>query len=254
MITPVSKPAISAVLIVRDAERVLERCLASLAAFDDVVLYDNGSADETLAIARRFANVRVASGAFDGFGPTRNSAAALARNDWILPVDADEWLTPELTQALLALRPEGDRSVYAFWRRNLFLGHRMNSRLGREWIRRLYHRRFVRFEGRVHESFHTLDGSPIEVRPLAGEIMHDPYGSIGHLFQKRWLYAQPDLRGELRGAHPFMATLHAAWRFLRCYLLYGGLIDGWRGFVLSVAEAYGTFLKYVWNYASRRQP
>ncbi len=91
------------VLIVRDGAATLAATLRSLRNFPEVVVYENGSVDDTLAICERFANVRVIRGEFMGFGPTRNRAASFARASWILSIDADERLGDELVTALDAL-------------------------------------------------------------------------------------------------------------------------------------------------------
>ncbi|MGH8131284.1 MAG: glycosyltransferase, partial [Steroidobacteraceae bacterium] len=89
-------------MLTRDCAATLDRCLSSLADFAEVLVYDNGSTDTTVEIAARYPNVRIVKGYFDGFGPTRNRVDALARHDWILKMDSDEWLSTELTVALLA--------------------------------------------------------------------------------------------------------------------------------------------------------
>lgn len=241
---------ISAVLIVGDGVRGLRRCLDSLRAFDDVVVLDNGGNGEAAAIIAECPWVRRIAGEFEGFGPTRNRAAEAARHDWILTIDADEWATPRLIETLRGGAPADPRFIHTLLRRSIFLGRPLRSGLGRERLKRLYHRRHYRFEGRVHEWFVAIEGGRPRCRRLVGEVWHDSYTDIGELFHKRWLYAQPELRDHLRLRHPALALLRAWWRFLRCYLLKAGFIDGWRGLVLAYAEGYGTFLKYVWRYGS----
>jgi len=242
---------VSIVLIVRNAERTLARCLASTTGFDDVVMVDTGSTDATLSIAAQHPHVRVLHEAFEDFSANRNAAAAHARYDWVCPLDGDEWFDPVLAAQLNAFSPTSNRQVHAFWRYNWFLGRRLRSKLGREWIRRVYHREQVQFVGAVHERLLLIDnGNWPSVAKLAGHVGHDPYAGVGHLFEKRWTYARPDLR-KVKAAHPAIASLRALWRFLRGWVFAGGVIDGWRGFVLASADAYGVFLKYVWGYAAR---
>ncbi|TVQ41650.1 MAG: glycosyltransferase family 2 protein [Wenzhouxiangella sp.] len=241
--------AISVVLIVRDAEPTLERCLAALDRFDEVLVYENGSTDRSAEIARACPNVCLVTGEFEGFGPTRNKAAALACHDWILALDADEFLDKTAVDALAGLALDSDPgAVYALRRRNWLAGRALRSRLGTEKVKRLYHRDHHHFDGHVHERLLDGRGDRARARLLPGRLEHHPYRDIGQLFEKRWRYADPRLRGASR-LHPALALLRAGWRFVRCYVLHYGLIDGWRGLVLSVAEAYGSFLKYAWAYA-----
>jgi glycosyltransferase involved in cell wall biosynthesis len=254
MNVPTAPPLpISAVMLARDASETLARSLDSLADCAEVLVYDNGSTDGTQDLARRYANVRVIEGHFDGFGPTRNRAAALARHDWILNIDSDEWLTPQLRAALRGATLDNAAIIYTFMRRNLMFGVPPRSRMGRELIHRLYHRQHSGWSGKVHENLGPLDGSRLQMIHLAGELWHDPYRSVGHLFHKRWVYAQPGLRDRLKPLHPALAAVRALWRFLRGYVVQYGFVDGWRGFVVSVADAYGTFLKYTWAYAEKRR-
>lgn len=247
MIQPTLLP-VSAVILAQEDGPDLRRCIASLADFDEVLIYSNGPGE--IAGGDR---VRVIKGHFDGFGPTRNRAAELARHDWIFNIDSDEWLKPELQASLRALQLNDPKLIYTLNRRNLMFGHVPRSIYGWELIHRLYHRRHTGWTGKVHESIGPLDGSPMRMQHLKGELWHDPYRSVGHLFQKRWIYAQPELRDRLKAQHPALASLRGLWRFVRCYLIQLGFIDGWRGFVVSVADAYGTFLKYAWAYAEKHR-
>ena len=242
---------VSIVIITRDSARLLRRCLDSTRGFDDVIVFDNGSTDDTLDIASGYDHVRVLQGPFVDFSDVRNRAAAQADNDWICPLDADEWLSDELASALQSFASDDPQTVHAFWRLNWFAGRQLRSKLGREWIRRVYHRRQVRFAGAVHEHLECLDGSRPKVEPMPGAVHHDPYRDVGHLFHKRWYYAKPALRGAKRGG-PLAASLRAIWRFLRGYIFAYGFIDGWRGFAIATADAYGVFLKYLWGFAARR--
>ena len=88
------------VLITRDAAATIERTLESLAGFPEVVVYDNGSTDATIERCRRFANVRVETGDFFGYGKTKNHAVSLARGDWVLSIDADEYVGETLLAEL----------------------------------------------------------------------------------------------------------------------------------------------------------
>jgi len=91
---------ISCVIIVKNAQKTITNTLASLSLFDDVVLYDNGSTDQTIQIAKTFKNVSLIQGEFKGFGWTKNHAAKFAKNNWILSLDADETISMQLANTL----------------------------------------------------------------------------------------------------------------------------------------------------------
>ena len=118
---PETGAGIAVVIITRDAAARLGQVLDAVRGFAEVVIFDNGSADATREIAAGYPNVRVHEGEFIGFGPTKNKAVALAERDWILALDADEVLSPELADEILA-RDLDPAKVYALPFRNFFRG------------------------------------------------------------------------------------------------------------------------------------
>ena len=102
---------ISAVVLAKNNEKTIEKTLKSLVAFDDVVVYDNGSSDETMQIAKSFSNVNLIEGEFRGFGWTKNHATSFAKNDWILIIDSDEVVDTELL-AELKNKKLDEKTVY----------------------------------------------------------------------------------------------------------------------------------------------
>ena len=91
---------ISVVVLAKNSENTIEKTLKSLIEFDDVVVYDNGSTDKTINIAKSFKNVNLIEGEFKGFGWSKNKASSFARNDWILIIDSDEVIDNELLKEL----------------------------------------------------------------------------------------------------------------------------------------------------------
>ena len=179
---------ISVAIIVKDGEKYIGQCLQSLAAFDEVLLMDTGSADRTLEIARNFGNVRIEEGEFDGFGPTKNRAAGLARHDWILSIDSDEVVTPELSKEILSLSLDDSR-VYRFSRQSYYNGKFIK---GCGWypdrILRLYNKARTAFnDNNVHESVMVKAG--MGITDLSGAIKHYPYDSAGSLVTKLQFYS-----------------------------------------------------------------
>lgn len=242
---------ISAVVITRDAASTLRATLESLAGFDEVVVYDNGSHDETCAIAREFGNVVLHEGEFLGFGPTKNLAAGLARNDWVLSIDADESVSPALLAAIAAA-DRGDPDVaYSVHRANFLMGREVrHAGWGYDWLVRLYHRKATRLtEVMVHEIVLPPAGGRI-VR-LQGDLLHDAVRDLGGFLVKIDRYS------ELRRADPPSASMlplivaRATWSFIRSYFIRLGILDGWRGLVIAISDANGTFFKYMKPYADR---
>ena len=144
---------ISVTIIVKNGERYLGECLSALDAFEEIILLDNGSRDRTLEIASQFQNVKIVKHHFIGFGPLKNLAADHAGNSWILSIDCDEILSPELLKEIQSLSLD-ERCVYRFSRRSYY---------NQKWIRgcgwypdrilRIYSKERAAFNAnQVHES------------------------------------------------------------------------------------------------------
>ena len=173
---------VSAVMIVKNGARTIRKSLESLREFDDVIVYDNGSTDETVIVAREFPNVNLIEGNFDGFGTTKNRAASYAKNDWILIIDSDEVVDEELLHALKTklLDP---KSIYivnflAFYKEIQIKHCGWNN----QKIRRLYNKTVTRFnDNAVHENI-IDEGMKKEF--IEGNMKHYSYMSISDFIVK----------------------------------------------------------------------
>ncbi|MDD9815026.1 MAG: glycosyltransferase family 2 protein [Gammaproteobacteria bacterium] len=250
---PAPIPAISAVLITRDAARTIERCLAALEDFGEVVVLDTGSTDATVDKVRAFANARLHHGEFHGFGAAKNQAAALARNDWIFSIDADEIMDAELAAALARWDAAGDaHRLGVVLRRNFFMGrHVARGGWGGDTIARLFHRRHHRFsDSKVHESISLTAHS--KKRQLPGRLDHHTAPDPGSFLNKvRDYSALAAEQATVR--HPAMVVLRALAAFVKSYVLQLGFLAGWRGLVIAWSNANGVFYKYMWAWALRKK-
>jgi hypothetical protein len=225
--------SISACLIVQNEQERLPAALASVAFCDEVIVVDGGSTDATLALARG-AGAQVIEHPWRGFAVQRNVAIDAAHGDWILEVDADERVSPELRasiQALLAGPPEGvDIAVCAL--RNRFLG----SRLGPSAKYPAYRSRLFRRGAYRHdESLAVHEGIELREPPtiLQGDLHHELASTLGEALRDTWRYARLESR---HVAPPATAVGYLKGIFLRplAKLAYrtvveGGWRDGWRG-------------------------
>lgn len=240
------------VIITRDAEATLATTLDSLVRFPEVVIYDNGSRDGTVALARRYANVTVHTGEFFGFGPTRNRAAALATRDWIFAVDADERADATLIDAIDALGCDDPRQVCSVLRRNYCLGQYIRfGDWGNDRLIRLYHRTEHAFSNdAVHEKLRRAPNARV-VR-LPGALHHAAVTDLRQLLEKINSYTDIRKNTSDRYYPPAVVLLKMQWAFFRSYVLRLGALDGWRGLVIAVSIATGVFFKYMKIYARRR--
>lgn len=242
---------ISAVIITRNAAATLPDTLEALQALSEVVIYDNGSTDDTLDIARSHSNVRILEGSFEGFGPTRNQAAEYAAHDWIFSIDADERPDSALMASLDAAELADPGRVYAVHRENWMMGRPVRvGGWGGDWLGRLYHRRRAGFShAAVHES---LVADDLDVGRLDGLLVHRAVEDLGDFLDKVRRYSA--LRAPTkRPVHPALIVPRAAWAFLRSYLVQLGFLAGWRGLAIAWSNANGVFYKYLRAWARHRR-
>lgn len=249
-------PKLSVTVITRNEAAHITAALESVAWADEVVVVDSGSTDDTVALARRYTE-RVVERDWPGFPQQKNHAAGLATHDWVLSIDADERVTPELgaeIRALLTTDPPA--RGYRIRRVTHAFGHWIRSTdWYPDWQLRLYDRRHGRWDEarRVHESVH-LDGEPAR---LAGELEHLAYRDLSHhlaTIDRYTTLAAEDMAARGRTASALDLLAHGPLAFLRNYLLRGGFRQGRVGLVVSSMNAWYVFLKYakLWERARTR--
>jgi glycosyltransferase involved in cell wall biosynthesis len=248
---------LSVILLVRDERDRLPEALESVRWADEIVVADTGSIDGTPELARQ-AGARVVSLPWEGFVASRNRALAEARHDWVLFLDADERVPPELREEI-RLVLEADDPAFAGWkmpRLSHFLGRPVHHgtwypdvklRLGRR------SRGFRAHGGRVHEVL-VVDGL---VGRLTHDLVHHPYRDISDALRKASSYARlgADDRYE-RGARGGVASLvlRPVFEFFRCYVLKAGVLDGAVGASVAFLHASSYFLRaaYLLEIEQRR--
>lgn len=239
---------LSVVMIAKNAEDVLPECLDSVAFADEIILLDSGSTDNTLTIAREAGATVVTSADWPGYGVQRQRAQALATGDYILMIDTDERVTPELRQAILAvLETPQDDAVYNIARRNFFLGRFMrHSGWYPDRVTRLYPRARYRYnDNQVHES---LDVQGAIVIPLSGDLLHLTCRDFASFQQKQLNYAtawahERHQKGKRCSIAGIMG--HTLGAFIKTLIIRGGVLDGKQGWLLAVVNAQYTFNKYT---------
>ncbi|MCB1183309.1 glycosyltransferase family 2 protein [bacterium] len=236
---------ISVAIITRDAAADLDRCLASLGFADEVVVLDQGSTDATAAVCARH-GAALHQGAWQGFGPTKQAAVDLCRNRWVLSVDSDEEVTPELAAAIGALPEAPAEAAFAVNRLSRFLG---------AWIRhcgwhpdhvvRLFDRERAAFNAKpVHEGIETAG----TVGRLPGLLRHYTYETMEQYVEKLNRYttlAAAEMHAAGRRTSLVQAVVRAEATFWRMFVLQGGLLDGWHGAVLCWSSGFYVLAKYV---------
>lgn len=241
-------------MICRDEADRIERALQSVAGWaDEIVVFDSGSTDGTPEIVRRYTD-RLTRTDWPGFGVQRQRCLDAARGDWVLILDADERLSPELKDeidSLLAGEP-GNTAFQVRWRSWLFgKPLRFAGRFDAPQTR-LYPRTSVRFPPwPVHETPElTVDA----LRALDGRIEHDSFRDYRQLAAKHLDYgcllAEGKFKAGKRASMP-QAVLRGAWEFLSQYFLRGLVFEGGRGLLLAAVLAQYAFHKYAALYVAR---
>jgi len=238
--------SLSVILIVKNEAANIRACLESVAWADEIVVVDSGSTDDTVAICKELgALVHVHD--WPGFGVQKNRALAYAGKDWVLSLDADERVTPELRAEIEAvLRNEHTPDAYRIPRLSNYCGRFMrHSGWYPDLLPRLFKRGKARFsDDLVHERL-IAEGEP---GTLQGLLLHYAFDDMEEVLQKINQYSTAGAKMmQQRGRQASLtgAVLRGIWSFIRTYVLRGGFLDGREGFMLAVSNAEGTYYRYL---------
>ena len=239
--------SLSVIIITKNEEAVIRRCVESVAWADEVIVLDSGSEDRTAEICRELgAQVHQATD-WPGFGPQKNRALALATGDWVFSIDADEWVTAELRAEIeRAIAGPGESAAFRLPRSSSFCGRIMrHSGWSPDHVVRLFRRGTARFsDDLVHERL-LVEGETADLRvPLTHEAIRD----LDQMLAKMNAYSTASaaaMHKRGKGASVFSALAHGLWAFIRTYVLRAGFLDGREGFMLAVANAEGAYYRYL---------
>jgi glycosyltransferase involved in cell wall biosynthesis len=237
---------VSAIIITKNAGTMIRRCVESVAWADEIIVVDSGSTDDTAEICRAMGVKFSVTADFPGFGPQKNRALDQATGDWVVSIDADEWITPELRDEMRAAMANPTAAAYAVPRRSSFCGRYMkHSGWWPDHVIRLIRRDAARFsDDRAHERL-LVEGV---TRKLKQPLMHEAISTMDQMLGKMNLYSTASARMlHERGRKASLATaiLHGTWAFFRTYVFRLGFLDGREGFILAVANAEGSYYRYV---------
>ena len=244
-VTPPRTPPLSVAIITQDEASNIVPCLDSVAGLsDDIVALDSGSVDGTQALCAA-RGVRVYEEAWRGFGKTKQRAVELARHDWVLCLDADERLTPELAASIRQALAAPQFSAYRFARANKFLGRYLRHGEGYpDWNLRLFDRRRARWsDDEVHEK--VLCDAPVGT--LAGDLLHDSAESLENYLNKQNRYTSlgAGMADPAQGVPALRLVVSPLVRFVKFYFLRGGFRDGLPGLVHIAIGCFNSFMKYA---------
>ena len=238
---------ISLVIITYNAEMDLARCIESARmVVDEIIVLDSFSADSTENIARQYGALFFQQ-KFSGYKEQKNAAVNFASNNFILSLDADEALSPELAQSIQAIKAKPGYLAFTMNRANLFCDRFIKHGL---WYPdrkiRLFDKRIARWGGmNPHDKIILNDGT--ESKHLKGDLLHYSYYSEEKLIRRNeeiTTIAANSLYLHDTGRQRFKIFLSPAWRFLYGYIFKLGFLDGRHGFLIAKHTANQGYLKY----------
>lgn len=232
-------------MITLNEEKNLERTLKSVQDFaDEIVIVDSGSTDRTEEIAKKF-GAKFVYQEWLGYGLQRNKAIELSTSDWILNIDADEEISPELANKIKGIK---ENSRYKVYKIN-FMSVCFNKKIkhggwSNSYRIRLFKKDAGRFnENAVHEEFITKE----EVSKLNEYIYHHSYSDLADYlrkFNKYTTLGAVEYHYKNKKAGIISIVLSPLYKFIRMYIFRLGFLDGIEGFVLAILSALYTMVKY----------
>lgn len=238
---------LSAVIITKNEERIIGRCLDSvLSVADEIIVLDSLSTDNTIDIARA-RGAKVVQRAWEGYSGSKNYANSLSSYDYILSIDADEVLSAELITSINNFKRNATADACEVNRLTNFCG---------EWIRhsgwypeykiRLFKKGAAQWKGSVHEA---LDWSQQpSVYRLHGDLLHYSFPTIKSYLAKIQVYASLAAEADFKKGKKYSLILNGILKpyfmFVRKYFLKLGILDGKAGLIIAVSSAYERFLRY----------
>lgn len=238
--------SLSVIIITHNAAQHIENCLKSIEWADEIIIVDSGSEDETVNLCRQYTSLVYAYTDWQGFGIQKNRALSHASGDWILSVDADENVPPELRAEIEQVINQPEYSAWMLPRLSRYCGRWIRYSWGKDYVLRLFRRDCGKFtDDLVHEKVIITQGL---TGKLATPLLHFSFNSVEEVLQKINTYSTASAQMQFQRHQKSSLTravLHGLWTFVRSYILKRGFLDGREGFMLAISNAEGTYYRYI---------
>lgn len=236
---------LAGIVITRNEEKNIARCLDSLKFCDEVIVVDAESSDRTPEICKE-KHARFYSRAWTGYSDQKNYALSLTNADWVLSIDADEEVTPTLEQEIKSTISTQTHVAYSVPRKTMHSG---------KWIRwggwypnrlvRLFKKKHGKWEGSDVHEYWKADGS---IGSLSNDLIHYSFDSIADQVERNNRYSSLGALALQRDGRKFSVIqlfFKPFSKFIESYFLKMGFLDGYPGFIIAVSAAYSVFLKWA---------
>lgn len=237
---------LTVIIIAKNEEANIERCLSSIKWADEIIVLDSGSTDQTISIAKRYTK-HVYSTNWEGYGIQKQRALAYATGHWVLNLDADESVTDELRAQVVHVMKHGKYDAYRLPIRMCFYGKQLRFSASPSRHIRLFKREGAQYsDDIVHEK--VVLPANARVSKLRGAIIHHSWQDLSHALYKLNRYSSYSAKTRLelnKKSSIVKAVTSAVWMFFRSFLLQRGFLDGREGFVLACLSAQGSFYRGV---------
>ncbi|WP_372882174.1 glycosyltransferase family 2 protein [Psychromonas sp.] len=244
-----SENSISAIIITKNEENNLPACLDSLTWVDEIIIVDSGSTDQTETIANSYGAKFYSHTNWQGFGKQKQLAQNYATSKWIIAIDADEVVSPELQQSiqLQISKADAQNQVFKIQRKTWVFGRFLQHSGWVDKIIRVYPKQLAHYnDALVHEKIVTE--KHVKISQLQGDLFHYSYSNIENYLVKSASYGKAWADGrQKRGKKASLSQgfTHALGCFVKMYLLKRGFLDGKQGLLIAILSAHSTFIKYA---------
>jgi glycosyltransferase involved in cell wall biosynthesis len=244
---------LSAIVITHNEASNIGDCLDGLSFCDERIVVDCGSTDRTVEIARQ-KGARVEFNEWCGFGPQKNFALSLAKGTWVLSLDADERVTPELAAEIKSVVVDASADGWECLRLSTFCGRQMrHSGWYPDYVLRLFRRGSAAFDDAIVHERVICSGS---VKRLHHSLVHHPVLRLEDSLSKLDRYSTAKARMIVESGRKvgfFTGIGHGMFSFLRSYILRAGFLDGAEGFLLAVVNAENSYYPYMKAWLATRK-
>lgn len=233
-------------IIAKNEAENIRRCLESVRWADEIIVLDSGSTDETVSIAREYTD-KVFETDWQGFGMQKQRALDLATSNWVLNLDADEFVSPQLRTVIIQAIDNNQADGYKIPIQMYFYGQPLKYCMSPKRHVRLFRRSGAKFSNDiVHEKIILPKGS--KILQITTPILHNSYSDVSHALSKINFYSSYSAKiriNDNKTASLLKTSLASLWMFVRCYFLQRGFLDGRAGLIFAIFNAQGSWYRGI---------